>query len=69
MVDVVDIAQEDLVGFSDWLVKSRRQRQKLRHSRCRCEKCGEIIPAARRHAVPGVKLCVDCQEEVERGNR
>lgn len=26
-----------------------------------CEHCGEPIPAARRKAVPGVRLCVSCQ--------
>ena len=26
-----------------------------------CELCGEPIPEARRHAVPGVRLCVACQ--------
>ena len=27
-----------------------------------CEECGEAIPEARRQAVPGVRLCVACQE-------
>ena len=27
-----------------------------------CEECGKKIPEARRKAVPGVRLCVDCQE-------
>jgi len=31
-----------------------------------CEECGEAIPEARRQAVPGVRLCVDCQAEVDR---
>ena len=26
-----------------------------------CESCGEVIPQARRLAVPGCQLCVDCQ--------
>ena len=26
-----------------------------------CRDCGVRIPAARRKAVPGVELCVDCQ--------
>ncbi len=26
-----------------------------------CESCGSTIPAARRAAVPGVRLCVACQ--------
>ena len=27
-----------------------------------CEECGEPIPEARRRAVPGVRLCVACQQ-------
>lgn len=27
-----------------------------------CENCGKEIPEARRAAMPGVKLCVPCQE-------
>jgi RNA polymerase-binding transcription factor DksA len=27
-----------------------------------CEECDAPIPAARRKAVPGVRLCVACQE-------
>ena len=27
-----------------------------------CEECGKSIPAARRKAVPGVRLCLSCQE-------
>jgi phage/conjugal plasmid C-4 type zinc finger TraR family protein len=27
-----------------------------------CEECGEAIPEARRKALPGVRLCVACQE-------
>ena len=27
-----------------------------------CEECGEEIPEARRNAMPGVRLCVKCQE-------
>lgn len=28
----------------------------------RCEECDALIPAARRQAMPGVRLCVPCQE-------
>ncbi len=28
-----------------------------------CEECEKEIPIARREAVPGVRLCVDCQAE------
>ena len=31
----------------------------------RCEECDAVIPAARRKAVPGVRLCVSCQEALD----
>lgn len=31
-----------------------------------CENCGAAIPEARRAAVPGVRLCVNCQEAEDR---
>ena len=32
-----------------------------------CRECGEPIPPARMRAIPGVGLCLACQEERERG--
>ncbi|MGQ7956292.1 DksA/TraR family C4-type zinc finger protein [Pseudomonas sp. SP16.1] len=34
----------------------------------RCEECDAPIPEARRQAVPGVRLCVNCQAEHDREN-
>jgi len=31
-----------------------------------CQECGIEIPAARRKAVPGVRQCIQCQEEIEK---
>ena len=31
-----------------------------------CTECGIPIPAARRSAMPGVRLCVNCQEREDR---
>lgn len=31
-----------------------------------CEECGAPIPEARRKAMPGVRLCVTCQEARDR---
>lgn len=31
-----------------------------------CEECGDPIPEARRKAIPGVRLCVDCQAAVDK---
>ncbi|MGX9740766.1 DksA/TraR family C4-type zinc finger protein [Pseudocitrobacter corydidari] len=33
-----------------------------------CEECGEPIPEARRLAIPGVQLCVNCQQEKDLHN-
>jgi phage/conjugal plasmid C-4 type zinc finger TraR family protein len=31
-----------------------------------CEGCGAAIPEARRNAIPGVRLCVPCQDADDR---
>ncbi|MET0988490.1 MAG: DksA/TraR family C4-type zinc finger protein [Steroidobacteraceae bacterium] len=31
-----------------------------------CEECNAAIPAARQQAIPGVRLCVQCQEVHDR---
>jgi phage/conjugal plasmid C-4 type zinc finger TraR family protein len=36
-----------------------------RTSRETCAECGEVIPEARRKAIPGVELCIHCQAEQE----
>lgn len=47
--------------ISDAVSRARRQ---LREGPglARCEECDATIPEARRKAVPGVRLCVACQE-------
>ncbi len=34
-----------------------------------CALCGEDIPEKRRKALPGVRLCIDCQAERDRAHR
>lgn len=34
-----------------------------------CEGCDKEIPAARRKAVPGVRLCVACQDERDKARK
>lgn len=31
-----------------------------------CDECGDPIPQARREAIPGVRLCVQCQAELDK---
>ena len=42
-------------------VKLARDRLPSGRSLTHCEQCEEPIPEARRTAMPGVRLCVDCQ--------
>ena len=57
--DQIDASVEDAVE----LARSRLPKgQSLTH----CEECGTEIPEARRQAVAGVRLCITCQEEIDR---
>ncbi|MFZ9038302.1 MAG: DksA/TraR family C4-type zinc finger protein [Gammaproteobacteria bacterium] len=57
--DQIDASVEDAVE----LARSRLPKgQSLTH----CEECGAEIPEARRQAVAGVRLCISCQEELDR---
>ena len=49
----------------------QRARTQLRQGPglARCEECEAKIPLARRKAVPGVRLCVTCQEALDRDAR
>ena len=31
-----------------------------------CDECDRVIPEARRNAIPGVRLCVECQSALEK---
>ncbi|HDR2754087.1 MULTISPECIES: DksA/TraR family C4-type zinc finger protein [Enterobacter] len=33
-----------------------------------CEECGDPIPEARRKAIPGVRLCITCQQDKDSQN-
>ena len=47
-------------------IKRARSRLPRGPGRTHCEECEAEIPAARREAVPGVRLCVPCQEAHDR---
>ncbi|UGB36986.1 DksA/TraR family C4-type zinc finger protein [Frateuria soli] len=49
----------------------KRARSKLPQgpSLSHCEECDAPIPEARRKAVPGVRLCVACQEALDKSQR
>jgi len=49
--------------------RARRARPEAAESALVCAGCEQQIPEARRLAVPGCQLCVECQEDAERWNR
>jgi phage/conjugal plasmid C-4 type zinc finger TraR family protein len=58
--------QEEIdAGVAD-AVKRARSRLGKGESSSHCDMCGEAIPEARRKALPGVRLCVACQSELEK---
>ena len=48
-------------SISDELARLRARRGPVGESLTHCAECDEPIPERRREALPGVKLCVDCQ--------
>ena len=57
--DQIDASVEDAV-------KRARSRLPQGESLRECEDCGAEIPEGRRQAVPGVRLCIACQAELDK---
>ena len=55
--------QEQIDATVEDAIKRARSELPAGESLSRCEECGTEIPAARREAIPGVRLCVACQAE------
>lgn len=60
--DQIDATIEDAV-------KHARGQMPSGESLKKCEDCDAAIPEARRKAVPGVRLCIDCQSELDKENK
>ena len=59
-------------GVQDQIDASVEEKVELARSRLpdgesltHCERCKASIPDERRKAIPGVRLCVQCQSEIE----
>ena len=57
--DQIDATIEDAVRHARHRLPSGESLEK-------CEKCENPIPVARREAVPGVRLCISCQEKEDK---
>lgn len=67
MSDPVDLAQEReeeqrAAALADQALRAAQVRGSGESAVC-CDGCGVTIPEARRVALPGVRLCVDCQTD------
>lgn len=58
--------QEQIEASVEDAVNRVRSRMPRGESRKSCEECGEKIPEQRRQAIPGVRMCVACQEAIDR---
>jgi len=56
--DQIDASVEDAIE----LARSRLPKGESLHH---CEECNDAIPQARREAIPGVRLCVSCQSDLD----
>ena len=62
-----DGAVQDQIDASvDDAVKRARSRLPRGESSTECQECDGEIPEARRMAVPGVRLCVGCQSQLDK---
>ena len=61
--------QEQIDATVESGVQLARSRLTKGESSSHCEECGEAIPEARREAMPGVRFCVRCQSEFEKGQK
>ena len=67
-----DFDVEDTIDPLEKVLEARAANARLRArqpSRTRCEECDDTIPEPRRLALPGVRLCVHCQEYLDRTAR
>ncbi len=50
-------------SIADELARMKARKAPQGESLTHCAECDEPIPEKRRIALPGVKLCIDCQQE------
>lgn len=57
------VSEQIEASIGDELARMKARRAPVGESLTRCAECEEPIPEARRAALPGVKLCVECVTE------
>ncbi|EKT54399.1 DksA/TraR family C4-type zinc finger protein [Providencia burhodogranariea] len=61
-----DAVQEQIDATLDDAVTKARGQLHSGESSEFCDECGDVIPEARRQALPGVHLCITCQRELDK---
>lgn len=57
------VSEQIEASIEDELKRMQAQKRPLGDSLTHCADCEEPIPEARRQAIPGVKLCIDCMQD------
>ncbi|WP_299874219.1 DksA/TraR family C4-type zinc finger protein [uncultured Sulfitobacter sp.] len=57
------VSEQIEASINDELARMQQRRAPVGESLTHCAECEEPIPEARREALPGVKLCIDCVQE------
>lgn len=57
------VSEQIEASIEDELARMKAAKRPVGESLAHCAECEEEIPQARREALPGVKLCIDCQQE------
>ncbi|GHG86880.1 DksA/TraR family C4-type zinc finger protein [Pseudodonghicola xiamenensis] len=57
------VSEQIEASISDELARMKTRRAPVGESLTHCAECDEPITEARRQAIPGVKLCIECQQE------
>lgn len=57
------VSEQIEASISDELARMRARKGPQGESLTQCADCEEPIPDARRAAIPGVKLCIECASE------
>jgi phage/conjugal plasmid C-4 type zinc finger TraR family protein len=60
------VSEQIEASISDELARMKARQTPVGISRTHCAECEEPIPEARRAAIAGVKLCIDCMQDRDR---
>ena len=57
------VSEQIEASINDELARLKQRKAPQGESLKFCAECEEEIPQARRNAIPGIKLCIDCMSE------